>query len=244
MKIAIVGTAEFSRVDAPYNDKSYEIWGQGFWSPEVKRFDRWFEVHDLDIPLLGSGNGKTGHEQNDNILTESPFAGSGKPIYIQRPHPAIPNGVVYPIEEMLLLFGVRHATSTTAFMMMMAIKMLRPTLSRTEKPRDRLGLWGIEMIESEEYRLQRAGVEHFLGMCVTLNIPVTLPDGCDLRATAKIYAYEKETGKEKKLRLFREDSQAKLARLEDQGEALNKKISFHHGVHRALDILGRGQVNG
>ena len=108
MKIAIVGTAEFSRSLAPYDDESWTIYGQGAWQRPVRRWNRWFEIHRLDE--------LNGYENNLAFLTDS-----AKPIMVQEADPAIPNGVVYPLDDILGKFGRQGLTSTTTLMMAYAL---------------------------------------------------------------------------------------------------------------------------
>lgn len=232
MKIALVGTAEFSRAIAPYDDESWEFWGCGHWNSAVRRYEMWFEMHKLD-ELQGC-------EKNCNLLTQS-----GRPVMVQKKDKLIPNGEVYPIKEMCLMFGARHFSSTPAYMMAFAIaKILVERQERGDNTLGRLGMWGMEMMGKGEYTLQRAGIEHFLDQCVFLKIPVTLPKGCDLRRMPKLYAYEGETGIERKHRELIEHSNSRIAQLEMEGQVINGKTGYHHGFIEAVTLLGEGRENG
>lgn len=234
MKIALVGTAEFSRKIAPYGDDSWLIWGHGYWDTVMRRYDAWFDIHNFS-----NAKNVPGQEKNINFLTDT-----GKPLYVQAEHPLAPNGVVYPIEKILRLFGDRNATSTTAFMMMLAVLKMRPTLCRTQEPQDRIGLWGVEMVEPGEWRLQREGVMHMLDVCTMMNIQITLPAGSDLRRKPKIYAYEKETGSERKVREYLAVARASKDELEEEGVNHNFKMGVAHGRIAVLEMVARGSLNG
>ena len=233
MKIAIVGTAAFSRGTAPYDDPSWYIIGHGYWSTTVKRYDAWLELHDLT-----NAENIPGQVVNTNFLTDTK-----KPLYIQAPHPLAPNGKVFPIEKIKKM-GVRNLTGTTAMAMAWAIMEMRPTLERTKKPQDWLGLWGVEMIERGEWELQRAGVMHFLDVCDLLNIQIMLPEGSDLLSHPKIYAYDKETGSERKVREYLDVARQDLLDRKTSEIENQVNIGVAQGQITILEMVERGSLNG
>ena len=162
---------------------------------------------------------------------------------LQREHPLIPNGVVYPIEKVIKRYGRRHFTSTVAYMFAVAInEILSERIRLDDDHIGELGCWGIEMVI--EYELQRAGVEHFLDLCVFLQIPVFLPEGCSLLRTARLYAYETETATEKNHRKLIAKSEGRIVELEEAGQGIITKTGYHHGVIDTLKLLGEGRPNG
>ncbi len=240
MKIAIVGTAKASRHLAPYTDPEWsppdgEIWCCGGYDFSVKRYDRWFELHDRDVPLPGAAPGETGWEMNDDVLAQA-----GKPVFVQQ-DPKADHEVRFPIEKNISMLGDRNLTSTPAHMMALAILKLRSDLCRTPEPQDMIGIWGIEMLLEEEYREQRPGMQHFMDMCIAMNIEVLLPTGCGLIARSKVYAYERETAEEKRYRKLAESAQGRVDACKNETHDVFGRLRFEEGVLETIKILGRGQ---
>lgn len=171
-KIAFIGTAESSKA-GPYQDKSWEIWGVSGRHPWVTRADRWFEIHRLD--------GEPRDWAATWRKTLSGFIGDAE-LWMFYPEPLAKKVIQYPVERMSGRFGTFFATSTFAWMFMLAIDELcpldangRPTIA---EPGSTIGIWGVDMEYGTEYRQQRAGMRHFMELARALGIEVMrLADG-------------------------------------------------------------------
>ena len=183
-KIAIVGKAPSSMHLAPYDDPSWEIWGlsNGAFAGEVKRWDTWFELHNLEAGHARWADACPGYW---SWLKQADAA--GKRLFIGRPHPEFPNAIVYPWQKVFERFGSYFNNSVAE---MIAIAVMDGV---TE-----LGIWGVDMAQSDpvlhngnsEYQHQRPSCEYILGMVQALGIKLTIPPESDLLKCHRVYAYE------------------------------------------------------
>lgn len=176
-KIAIIGTTPH-RADAPYDDPAWahptgEIWGVGRWSPDVRRWDRWFEIHSM---------ASLKPEYDDHLKY---LADSGKPVFVHAPTDKIPNGIIYPRDAIIGQFhGTEFLDSTVAWMMAMAISHLL-TMPK-DQPRT-IGIWGVDMATTDEYKNQRKGCKHFMHLAKMSGIEVLMPPLSDLLREKRPY---------------------------------------------------------
>jgi len=168
-KVAIVGGAP-SRKEAPLNDKTWEIWGLGGRSLKLRRVDRWFEMHSVP-QLVRAYNRKERHGYERHIT----FLRSLKvPVYMQKPHPLIPNSVAYPLDQVLDECG-RCFSSSVAYMLGLAIY----------EGFQGIGMWGVNMASKKEYLYQWPGVQYLLALAKTRGIGVYLPPDCPITIPAR-----------------------------------------------------------
>jgi hypothetical protein len=169
MKCAIVGFADTTRGEAPFNDPTWEIWGLNELYMVVPRGDRWFEIHP---------------EHNIKHSFRDPkhwewLKRCKIPVYMTRRYKDIPTCKVYPIEKYRGLFG-RLFSSSIAEMMAMAIMEGFHTI----------GLWGVDMALKKEYGAQKSAVEFFIGLAVGLGIRVYVPEKSDILKVGFDYGYD------------------------------------------------------
>lgn len=183
-RVAIVGGAS-SRVDAPYDDPSWEIWTFSSLRLPTPRITRWFEIHAIpDLrQQLGRGSPKRrSFREYMQFLRSLPC-----PVYMQEVHPSIPNSVRYPIEEVVARFG-RCFSSTASYLIALAILEGFETI----------GVWGVHLTQGKPYIHQRPGVEYLLGVARRMGRDVYVPPASPLRiatdmpmpVTAALYGYE------------------------------------------------------
>lgn len=161
-KIAIIGAHSATKLKAPYDDDSWEIWACSNKNESVlPRHDIWFEIHSLDNPHLG--------QVYLEWLKKQPF------VYMQEAFKDYPGSVHYPIQTVVSLFGEYFFTGTVSYMMALAI---------LEKPEE-IGLWGFS--QCPEYKEQRSSILHFVQLARDAGIKVTAPAG--LLDAAPLYGY-------------------------------------------------------
>ena len=161
-KIALVGTAD-SGGQAPFDDKSWEIWGVGGRQNWMTRADRWYEVHRL----AGNSEGwvETWREQAKSFASKID-------IYMHYPEPGFGDRVfAYPAEHIMQRFGTHFLTSSFAWMMAHAIDELCPA-GEGSVPGE-IAIYGVDMEGGAEYRQQRVGFHHFIDLARVLGIRVT-----------------------------------------------------------------------
>jgi hypothetical protein len=169
LKIAVLGAAPSSRKLAPFNDPNWEIWVCSPPNFDLPRQDAWFEMHNLDrkwnqvnAPWIG-------------VLENHPR------VYLAQPDKRLPNGIIYPKDEMLAEFGRYFFTSTISWMLALAISL---------KP-DEIGLWGVDMSAAEElYTHQRPGCHYFIQEAGKRGIKVSASNHSDILNPPPLYGYK------------------------------------------------------
>lgn len=193
-KIAILGRAPSTVMQAPFDDPTWEIWSLGNaivlegdtgaqkGVPQFPRWDVWFELHDLDAKREGWSK-----EYWDWLGQDH-----GKPIWISQPHAHMPHARIYPWQQVFAKFGRYFNNSISE---LMALALLE---GATE-----LALYGVDMAQSDaalhdgnpEYQHQRPSCEHMVGFARGMGVPVFIPDASDLCKTPRIYAFQSDEAK-------------------------------------------------
>lgn len=175
--IAIVGSAPSTRHHTPGNDDKvfqvpsphvlgghgsiflpeWEVWAVGT-VDQLERWDVFFDLHDFNT---------YGPEYKAYLKWISEQT---KPIVVARPDPRVRNAIIYPLDQVIRRFRTFFGTSTVAWMMALAIVMKAP----------KIGIFGIDMGDTVEYRAQRAGCKAFWLIAEALGIEVVIPPGSDL----------------------------------------------------------------
>lgn len=165
MKIAILGASRTSRDLAPFDDPSWEIWACSAGTIGVPRIDLHFELHDLDVI--------TGQSGYPDYLQHVP-------VMMQEKTDEFPYSSAYPKDEMVAEFGPHFFSSSIAFMLALAI---------SKKP-ETIGLWGVDMLASDEYDYQRPGCFRFIEIARERGIEVYIPPQSGLLITPRLYGYD------------------------------------------------------
>lgn len=184
-KVALIGFAQSTRMEAPFDDPEVEIWGlnEGY-VRETPRVTRWFQLHDYHTFSRANNTNDPDH-----------FAWLRKkhnfPIYMQKDYRqiGIPNCKVYPIDKVVERFGLdtprgKRLYATSSFSFMIYLAMLEGF--------DWIGIYGFEMATGSEYFHQRASAEFAIGMALGMGIQIALPENSNL-LRGRMYAYEDES---------------------------------------------------
>lgn len=175
-KIAIIGTTS-SLVDAPYNDPSWEIWGLNGAYDAVPRFDRWFDVHSLEVL-------KKYHESRYFEF----LAKAGDKVMMAHKTSELPNAKLFPCQELVAKYG-RYFTNTVAWLIAYAIEELMK-LDPNDGEKLTIGLWGVNMAMDTEYSIQRPSCEYFLGVAEGKGIDVIIPETSEIMKCSFLYGIE------------------------------------------------------
>lgn len=168
-RVAILGTA-VSHLQAPFKDRSVEIWGTGGPSPYIERADRWFDVHRLAgyPPEWQAGWRKTIDEYKDRIAE----------MWMFYPVDLGPKTVEYPFHRIMTRFGTFFETSSFSWMLALAIDEMRPLgpdgLAKPVSNGDEILVFGVDMEYGGEYHEQRHGLQHFFEIAKQFGIKVTM----------------------------------------------------------------------
>lgn len=163
-KIALVGTTETGK-NAPYNDKSYEIWGVSMRAAHVTRATRWFELHRLDgEPQVWANNWRAAMREFTSDIPEV--------LMLYPEYDLAPNVSIYPHERIVARFGTFSMTSTFSWMMALAIDEMCPI--NGDRVDGEIAIFGVEMEHGTEYAQQRTGFRHFIDLARFAGLRVTL----------------------------------------------------------------------
>jgi len=179
-KLCIIGSAP-SKCDAPYLDKSFDIWAisgavfseslDGVRKPDtednswnsVLRVDTFFEMH----------------KRNKFEAKVDKLATCGKPVLMQRKEKDIPTSKAYPIEEVADATG-EEFFCTISYMLALAIYR-----GYTE-----IHMYGIILLHDTEYMRQRPSVKYYIGFARAKGIKVWAPKNTQLTESAWRYGYD------------------------------------------------------
>lgn len=185
MKVAIVGTAPSSRMQAPIDNTDWQIWAC---SPgiapdfstfcDLPRLDSWFEIHRMDEPTLVERLSPEGVERYKEWMAT--IARQGVNVITQEP---IEHAEQYPVKEIVDRWG-RYYTNTISYMISYAIRSGATDIM----------LAGVDMAAIDEYGSQRPSCEYHLGIAVGLGINVTIPLASDLLKCRRMYGFDPEDG--------------------------------------------------
>jgi len=197
-KVGIVGFASSSRDLAPYGDESFEIWSLNHAYNHVPRWDRWFEVHGrahFQKDLMRDGLSQDGSRHVSWLAKEPAVKDGGRPIYCQEHYNDIPASVRWPRQELnewLLRNGGQsldalplgfhcadYYTSTPAQMIVLALF----------EGFEEIHLYGVDMLQAEEYFYQRSGCEYFVGFARGRGVKVYVPPTSALCKANYVYGY-------------------------------------------------------
>lgn len=160
--VAIVGFAEASRDRANQEPPTTEIWGLNRCYTILRRWDRWFEMHDGETVAGQNGLREAGYAE---VLRQSKA-----PVYMLEPDSTIPTAVLYPKVEICAAY-LDYFTSSIAYMIALAVY----EHNILKQPIGVLKFFGVEMSSFSEYAYQRSCMEFWLGLAMGCGIKVAFP---------------------------------------------------------------------
>lgn len=241
-KVAIVGTAE-TKMQAPYNDSSFEIWGVNNLYPHIPRATRWFEIHDISFDgknYLRRGSADfRGQNVSDYLINMGQWtAKQNCPVYMQQKWGnLIPTATEYPLKEILEYFPNKYFTNTVSYMIALAIM----------EDFDEIQLFGIDMAVDTEYNHQRPSVEYFLGFFDGVrkakgksNV-VYIPPQSDLLKTRFLYGFEEnqQTAWEKKIKQINASMTNKMMVAEQEMRVKEAMVNQYKGALQCVKELDK-----
>lgn len=168
-RVAIVGFASSTRLKAPFNDQSWEVWAMNQLYRFIPRATRWWEVHPHTGPYSYIADQVAGTDYM-KWLRECPI-----PVYMISAHPEIPTSIEYPLQRLIDEFGLRDVRpdmknkgyfhSTVDLMMALAIS----------EGFEEIGIWGVDMLHDTEWGYQKPSGSFWLGMAKGRGVKITLP---------------------------------------------------------------------
>ena len=188
-KICLLGTAPSSRLTAPFQDESYEIWVCSAGNSQASappRITKWFELHAI-CDMLGAEN-KVWSIPYYQWLRAQKF-----PVYMQEKNDLVPQAIIFPYKQLTERFGpnpkkglANWFTSSIAWMWAYAL------IQMTEG--DEIAIFGVDMAAAEEaYTAQKAGLHRFVEYSRAMGVHVTIPYESCLVKTLPLYGYSEAT---------------------------------------------------
>jgi hypothetical protein len=192
MKIAILGSAPSSIGAAPVNDPEWEIWACSPPNYNQPRIDAWFELHNLDRKLTP-----------ENAPYQQALMAHER-VYITEPDPRLPEGIIFPWQQLVQEFGPYFFSSQIAWMMAFAI---------LHKP-DKIGLWGVDMSATTEYEYQRPACHFFMQEAKKRGIEIYTPPMSDIALPHPLYAIKEHWPMWAKFRARRQEMEDRCHKAE------------------------------
>lgn len=218
LKVAMIGTAPSSRLLAPFNDPSWQIWACSPGNQNVlPRVDLWFEVHGN---LLWPENRHYG-EPYINWLNQQSF-----PIYMQD-QTLVPRAMSLPVKELVKEFGPYFFTSSFAWMMGLA--MLQGAKE--------IALFGIDMASRDEYILQRPGAYYFFMEGKRRGIKMMAPYESDIMQPPSLYGISEVTQFGRKLQARKVELKQRVNDLANQLNSASTQKTYLEGALEDLDYF-------
>ena len=169
-KVALVGFAMSSTLEAPFEDPEFEIFAMNQLYRHIPRADRWFDIHENWNEHVVAGT--------DHAKWLQEFPG---PIYMAARVPGIPTSVPVPIDE-LIAIGADYFTSSIAYMIAIALRDGFTTIH----------LYGIDLVVNEEWGYQKPCAEYWLGLAQGKGVDIGVHRNSALLKGAYRYGLERE----------------------------------------------------
>lgn len=238
-KIAIVGKAPSTIMEAPYADDEWEIWGlSDLILKPIPRWSRWFELHDPEgwHPDDSCPRRQKWHKDYWKFLTTD----NGKPVYLRQPHPEIPHGLIYPAQEIIDRFSLRdqhgkakpYFTNTVSWMIALALM----------EGATHISIFGVDMAQQErgvksEYAYQRPSCEYFIGVAKGMGCEVYVPPQSDMMKAHRLYAIDALSSEMRTLHRKRTNDLNNLKKQNDERKATLEK-ELRAVMDRDLVLIG------
>lgn len=209
---AICGFANSNRAYIPFDDPEVDI----ITINELGK-QPWVKRWTMHVQLHSRNNWNRLNNHNDPHHPEWMKQDHGKPIYMQKEWPDVPNSVRFPLEEYINVFG-RYATSTAA--MMLGLMYLLGY--------ERIEIYGIELASDTEYGHQRPCFEYVLGVLHGKGIEVWV-DPASALLQGPLYGYQDTSiGFRTQIEMRRNLAKKEMQKAEDTAIRTAGKIELLH----------------
>jgi hypothetical protein len=146
-KLAIVGTGPLTRDQAPFEDKTFDIWvfNEAPMDDWCKRWDAVFQMHTPEV--------YTGHNVKHPGYWEWLKQDHGKPIFMQHVDHRVPFSVCYPIESAMMLGGHKYFGMSMCYAVALALL----------QGYEHIEIWGVEL-SFTEYQYGADSWRYWIGL--------------------------------------------------------------------------------
>ncbi len=224
-RIALLGSAPSSVGLAPFKDISWTLWAcsPGAY-PTVgsqriyQEGDAFFELHRWEPPVVGDAARQVSWFSPEYVQWLKQFKG---PVYTGEKVNDLPTSVRIPREQLIAKYGPYFFTSSLAWMFAMAL----------EDPEvEEIGMWGVDMSATEEYRWQRPGCQYFMTLAFGKGIIVTVPPESDLLHPQPLYGVDEWNPMNVKMLARQKELTARAQNAEQVAARANAELSFLRGA--------------
>jgi hypothetical protein len=228
--VAIVGFAETTRMQVLKEPESTEIWSLNRCYVFLKRWDRWYEVHEPDLYT-----GKTGLREEGYLDL---LRNSKVPIYMQHPSPEFPMAQKLPKDEIIHMFGQQgegfdYFTTSIAYMLAHVAYEHKMGQSVSE-----MHMYGVDMSAYSEYSEQLPCVNFWLGVLMGMGIKVVIPTASPLLKCVAQYGRHGERPMWKMCKERIQHHKEKQAQLQaDVSSLVGRNDEYPQFVFPAIDKL-------
>jgi len=233
VKVAILGTVPTSKMLAPFEDDTWEIWvcSPGNRGGVIPRVTRWFELHGV-IDMYGPENNEWRGPYFDWLKTQS------FPVYMQEPNDLLPQAKVFPRDALLREFGSfgrNNFTSSISWMIAYAMHL------KTEE----IGIYGVDMAATEEaYGAQKSGCLNMMWLANDRGIKVSVPLESCLASPPPLYGYAEATRMGRKLFVRELEIKAALTNHREVVRHHSELVKHYEGALEAIQYVRRTFVDG
>jgi len=236
-RLAIVGFAP-TRDEAPFYDKTWEIWGLNDLHNHIPWGTRWFDIHtvkNIETDMVAGRTTAAVRKVQVDEVAASKMGISGLstltiPVYMQEKNEKVPYSVKFPLDEMIAFYekqgltGARYLTNSISYMIAFAL-FEGATVGRQW---DEIHIYGVDMAVGDEYIAQRPSCEYWIGIAEGMGVHVFIPEASDLCKTAFLYAYQESQQRayETKLNKTIQAAQTRMGQLQAQRAEIDRLL--HH----------------
>ena len=225
-KVAIVAKAPSTRMKAPYNDPTWQIWSLSDNYNEIPRWDQWFEIHDLD-------RYKNFYKPYYDWLCKPT---KPTPIWVNDVREEMPAAKLFPWQQIVKEWGDYFNNSVSWMLIWAACHGA-----------EEISLWGVDMsvdsLRNQEYAHQRPSCEYHIGLLRGLGVNVYVPPESDLLKTFKLYGVEANRGTlDQKLRVREDEIKSRIWETERERE-MEERASYaaSGAMHMLIEVRNRLQ---
>jgi hypothetical protein len=182
-KVCIIGFAP-SWAETKWDDPETDYWGinELYMQAVNKRFDAWFEVHDIK-------NSPSKQEPKHQAFLKD----CKIPLLTQKHWDDYPSSIAFPWKYLMEFYdlnlvkdegggGFEDYSNQISWMIALAI-----TLGYKQ-----INIYGVDMAQESEYMHQRASCQFFIGYALGAGIKVFVPKSCELLKGGAPYGFESD----------------------------------------------------
>lgn len=186
-KLAIVGSHPDTRMNAPWDDLSFDIWAINE-AVEVYHYPRWtacFQMHrPQNYTAAKNWVDEFRGEHTNHWAWLQKNHGPDKTIWMQEVDERVPNSKKYPLDEIVAILpgaDLRWFTSTVSYMLALGLYLGYKEIS----------IYGVELSSNTEYSYQLHNWQYWVGVAKGTGVRINLESG-QMHFSDRLYAYEGE----------------------------------------------------